>query len=158
MTAAYKKDPDKKGHLIIDEEAAKVVREVFELFVEGYGKTVIARKLNAKAIPNPTEYKRQNGLRYKHNKNINSTLWKYYTISYMLKNEMYIGTMVQNKQKNVSYKSNKAINLPKEKWIRIPDTHEPIINIDLWNKAQKLIKHRFKPWGDTNKIGVFAKR
>ena len=60
----YKKDPDQKGHLIIDEEAAAVVREVFTLFSQGYGKTAIARLLNDRNIPNPTEYKRIHGLRY----------------------------------------------------------------------------------------------
>ena len=60
----YKKDPDQKGHLIIDEEAAAVVREVFTLFSQGYGKTAIARMLNDRGIPNPTEYKRLHGLRY----------------------------------------------------------------------------------------------
>lgn len=61
----YKKDPDRKGHLIIDEEAAAVVREVFALFAQGHGKTNIARILNDRGIPNPTEYKRLHGLRYK---------------------------------------------------------------------------------------------
>lgn len=61
----YKKDPEQKGHLIIDEEAAAVVREVFTLFSQGYGKTAIARMLNDRGIPNPTEYKRLHGLRYK---------------------------------------------------------------------------------------------
>ena len=60
----YKKDPEQKGHLIIDEEAAAVVREVFTLFASGMGKTAIARLLNDRGIPNPTEYKRLHGLRY----------------------------------------------------------------------------------------------
>jgi len=154
----YKKDPEKKGRIIIDEEAAKIVREVFELFVQGYGKTNIARILNERGIPNPTEYKRQKGLRYKTKHNKNSTLWKYFSISNMLENEMYIGTMVQNKQKNASYKSGKKLCLPESEWIKIPNMHEPIIDIELWNQAQNLIAKRFKPWGDTKKIGVFAKK
>lgn len=87
----YKKDPEKKGHLIIDEEAAEIVKEVFLLFSQGMGKTAIARMLNDKGIPNPTEYKRQQGLRYKQPDSKNSTLWKYSAISSMLTNEMYIG-------------------------------------------------------------------
>lgn len=70
----YKKGPNQKGHLIIDEEAANIVREVFTLFSKGYGKTVIARMLNDKGIPNPTEYKRLHGLRYKQPKRKNSIL------------------------------------------------------------------------------------
>ena len=60
----YKKDPNQKGHLIINEEAATIVREIFTLFAQGYGKTAIARMLNARDIPNPTEYKRLQGLHY----------------------------------------------------------------------------------------------
>ena len=101
----YKKDPDVKGHLIIDEEAAAVVREVFTLFSQGYGKTAIARMLNDRGIPNPTEYKRLHGLRYQQPKTRNSTLWKYFAISDMLTNEIYIGNMVQGKYGSVSYKT-----------------------------------------------------
>ena len=77
----YMKDPDKKGHLIIDEEAAEVVRYVFRMFAQGMGKTAIAKRLNDKGIPNPTEYKRRKGLRYKQPPSKNSTLWKYSAIS-----------------------------------------------------------------------------
>ena len=59
----YQKDPKQKGRLVIAEEAAAVVREVFTLFSQGYGKTAIARLLNDRGIPNPTEYKRRHGLR-----------------------------------------------------------------------------------------------
>ena len=59
----YQKDPEQKGHLIIDEEAAAVVREVFTLFSQGWGKTAIARLLNERGEPNPTEYKRLHSLR-----------------------------------------------------------------------------------------------
>ena len=89
----YQKDPKQKGHLIIDEEAAAIVREVFTLFSQGYGKTAIARMLNERGVPNPTEYKRQHGLRYQQPKCRNSTLWKYFAISDMLTNEIYIGNM-----------------------------------------------------------------
>ena len=112
----YKKDPEQKGHLIIDEEAAAVVREVFTLFSQGYGKTAIARMLNDRGIPNPTEYKRLHGLRYKQPTRKNSTLWKYFAISDMLTNEIYIGNMVQGKYGSVSYKTKQNKPRPKEEW------------------------------------------
>lgn len=101
----YMKDPNQKGHLVIDEEAASIVREVFTLFSKGYGKTAIARMLNDRGIPNPTEYKRLHGLRHKQPKRKNSTLWKYFAISNMLVNEFYIGNMVQGKYGSISYKT-----------------------------------------------------
>lgn len=153
----YQKDPNKKGHLIIDEEAAAVVREVFQLFVQGYGKMEIARILNARGIPNPTEYKRQKGLRYYQPKAQASTLWKYFSISNMLNNEIYIGNMVQGRYGSISYKTKQNKPIPKEKWIRVEGTHEPIIDSDLWDRTQQLIQQRAKPFLG-GEIGLFAKK
>lgn len=153
----YKKDPDKKGHLIIDEEAAEIVREVFTLFSQGYGKTAIARMLNDRGVPNPTEYKRLHGLRYQQPKKKQSTLWKYYAISDMLINEIYIGNMVQGKYGSVSYKTKQNKPRPKDQWYIVEGTHEPIIDRDLWDKVQSLISQKAKPF-TTGEIGIFARK
>lgn len=153
----YLKDPDKKGHLIIDEEAAEIVREVFTLFSKGYGKTAIARILNERGIPNPTEYKRRKGLRYKPPQKPQSTLWKYFAVADMLTNEIYIGNLVQGKYGSVSYKSKQNKPRAKDDWIIVEGTHEPIIDMALWNKVQNLLKERFKPF-ITGNIGIFAKK
>jgi len=151
----YQKDPANKGKLLIDPEAAEVVREIFSLYAQGYGKTAIARHLNARGIPNPTEYKRQKGLRYQSPNSENSTLWKYATISHMLTNEMYIGNMVQGKYESVSYKTKQNHPRPKQKWYRVEGTHEALINAELWTQVQKLIQTRTKPL-KTGQIGLFA--
>ncbi|MDD2400900.1 MAG: recombinase family protein [Clostridia bacterium] len=153
----YRKDPDQKGHLLIDEKAAEVVREVFYLFSQGYGKTAIARILNDRGIPNPTEYKRIHGLRYQQPKAKNSTLWKYFAISAMLVNEIYIGNMVQGRYGSVSYKTKKNKPLPKEQWIRVENTHEPLIDRELWERVQTLVKQKAKPF-ISGAIGLFAKK
>ena len=153
----YQKDPDLKGHLIVDEEAAKIVKEVFTLFAQGYGKTNIAKVLNDRGIPNPTEYKRLQNLRYKAPESKQSTLWKYFAISDMLSNEMYIGNMVQGKYGSVSYKTKENKPLPKEQWIRVENTHEPIIDRELWNQVQAMIQQKTKPF-ITGEIGIFAKK
>ncbi len=153
----YKKDPEQKGHLVIDEEAAAVVREVFTLFSQGYGKTAIARMLNDRGIPNPTEYKRQQGLRYKQPTLKNSTLWKYFTISDMLTNEIYIGNMVQGKYGSVSYKTKQNKPRPKSEWYIVERTHEPIIDRELWDRVQAMIAERAKPCY-TGTIGLFARK
>ena len=151
----YQKDPQQKGHLLIDEEAAEVVREVFTLFSQGYGKTAIAKILNEQGVPNPTEYKRQKGLRYQQPESQNSTLWRYYTISAMLRNEMYIGTMVQGKYGSVSYKTKQNRPRPKETWYRKENTHEAIIDQELWNTVQRMLEEKAKPFA-TGKTGIFA--
>ena len=151
----YQKNPNQKGHLIIDEEAAQIVREVFTLFSQGHGRTAIARLLNDRGIPNPTEYKRLKELRYKQPKSKNATLWKYFAISNMLTNEIYIGNMVQGKYGSVSYKTKENKPLPKERWIRVEGTHDPIIDMELWNRVQDLVVQNAKPF-IVGTIGLFA--
>jgi DNA invertase Pin-like site-specific DNA recombinase len=153
----YKKDPDQKGHLLIDEEAAAVVREVFTLFSQGYGKTAIARMLNDRGIPNPTEYKRLHGLRYQQPRRKNSTLWKYFAISDMLTNEIYIGNMVQGKYGSVSYKTKQNKPRLQSEWFRVEGTHEAIIERSLWNRVQSMIAERAKPF-DCGTVGLFARK
>lgn len=153
----YKKDPDRKGHLLIDEEAAAVVREVFTLFAEGHGKTAIARMLNDRGIPNPTEYKRQHGLRYKQSRTKTGTLWKYFAIADMLENEIYLGNMVQGKYGSVSYKTKQNKPRPKSEWYRVEGTHEPIIDRALWNRVQALLAQKARPFS-CGTIGLFARK
>ena len=153
----YLKDPVEKGHLIIDPVAAEVVREVFSLYNQGMGKTAIARELNNRGIPNPTQYKVQSGVAYKVPKNKLGTLWKYSAIADMLQNEMYIGNMVQGKYGSISYKTKKNKPRPKKEWFRVEGTHEAIIDEDLWNSVQSKINENFKPFTG-GKVGVFAKK
>lgn len=153
----YRKDPEQKGHLLIDEEAAAVVREVFHLFASGMGKTAIARLLNDRGVPNPTEYKRLHGLRYQQPKSRNSTLWRYSAISDMLVNEIYIGNMVQGKYGSLSYKTKKNRPRPRSEWYIVEGTHAPIIDRDLWERVQSLLAQRAKPFS-AGTIGVFARK
>ncbi len=153
----YKKDPDRKGHLIVDQEAAAIVREVFVLFSQGYGKTAIARILNDRGVPNPTEYKRLHGLRYQQAKRKNSTLWRYSAIADMLKNEMYIGNMVQGRYGSVSYKTKQNKPRPKSEWYRVEGTHEAIIDRELWDQVQNIIAQRAKPF-HVGTVGLFARK
>ena len=153
----YKKDPENRGKLIIDEEAAEIVREVFNLYASGHGKTHIARLLNDRGVPNPTEYKRLNGYQYKTPSHKLGTLWKYFAISDMLANEIYTGTMVQGKYGSVSYKTGSNKPRPKEQWIRVENTHEAIIDSELWNRVQELIRQKAKPFV-TGKTGLFSRK
>ena len=132
-----------------------MVREVFTLFSQGYGKSAIARMLNDRGVPNPTEYKRRKGIIKTSPKQKNSTLWKYYTIADMLENEMYIGNMVQGKYGSVSYKTKKNKPRPREQWYRVEGTHEPIIEKELWENVKTLREQRAKPF-TTGSIGLFS--
>lgn len=152
----YKKDTELKGHLIVDPEAADIVREIFSLFADGYGKSAIARILNDRGVPNPTEYKRQHGFRYKQPQKTAGTLWKYPAIADILINEVYIGNLVQGKYGSVSYKTRQVKPRPQSQWIRVEATHEPIIDAELWNRVQKKVKSHAKPFSSTGMIHPFS--
>ncbi len=136
----YTKDILNKGHIIPDPAAAVVVQRVFSLYCNGYGKSTIARIFNQEGIPSPSEYKRLSGMKYQ-NKAL-ASLWRYSTIDAMLKNQMYIGNMVQGKYASISYKSRKVMSVEKSKWIIAENTHEPIIDKKTWDKTQMLLSEK----------------
>lgn len=152
----YEKDPNAKGHLIIDEEAAQIVREIFALFADGYGKTAIAKILNDRGVPNPTEYKRQKGFRYSPGVKAASPLWKYHSVQFVLSNEVYIGNLVQGKIGSISYKTKQLVSIPKERWIKVEGTHEPIIDMELWERVQKRISAHYRVSRKTGKVHIFS--
>ena len=148
----YLKDPGRKGRLMIDEEAASVVREIFSMFADGYGKSAIARTLNERGVPNPSAYKRKQGLRYKPPQKAVSVLWTYSTIAHVLTNEVYIGNMVQGRFASVSYKTKELKTRPKSAWIRVEGTHEPIIDMELWNRVRNKVASHARPFAGTGMI------
>ncbi|MBQ3527984.1 MAG: recombinase family protein [Clostridia bacterium] len=133
----YEKDKNERGKLIPDPSAAKTVKLIYKLYLEGYSMTKIANKLNEKNIPCPSEYKKVKGEKYTTSKSCRR--WRYPAISQILRNEMYIGNMVQGKYRSVSYKTKINRPVPRDKWLIVENTHEPIIDKDTWNKVQTLL-------------------
>ena len=152
----YCKDPSDKNHLIIDEEAASVVRMVYELYIEGYGSTKIASILNSKGIPNPSTYKHINGSNYRPSKtSVTGSRWSYTTITAMLRNQMYAGDMVQGRIKKDSYKTNTQHRTKRDEWYIVPNTHEAIIQREQWQRVQKLLDTKNKA-SKSGEVHIFA--
>lgn len=152
----YLKDPEIRGHLIIDPEAAAVVREIYSLFLEGNGKQAIARILNERGVPNPTQYKRLHGMD-RNKRTQSSPLWSYFTITNILTNEVYIGNMIQGRTGTKSYKDQEKVSYPREQWIIVRGTHEPIIQPEIWDRVQALIAQKATP-GQKRSEGIFARK
>lgn len=137
----YKKSEEDKHKLVVDPYAAAVVRRIFHMYISGYGKVRIAKILNEEGILCPSEYKRQNGYNYTNTRKLESTFyWTYSTVDKILKHEMYNGTMVQGTTWREIH--GKAELLAKSEWIKVPGTHEAIIDDETWEKAQRLLKQR----------------
>ncbi len=151
----YQKSPIDKNKLIIDEYAASVVRQVFDLYLAGYGKLRIASILNEQGIICPSEYKKNNGDNYRNSHKLDSTTyWTYSTINRLLQNEMYIGNMVQGRK--IQQMRGKPKVKSRNEWIVVKNTHEAIIEIAKWEKTQDLLNRRARTPKLDNPINIFA--
>ena len=127
----YKRDPADKHHFLIDEETAPIVRRIFSLRACGMTFRRIATLLNEEGVPSPGEfYYRSRGT--SDPRRINHK-WADTTVKALLRNEVYIGNMVQGKSGSLSYKTRKLVSKPQGEWIRVEGTHEPIISRDIWD-------------------------
>jgi len=153
----YMKDPNDHNHLVPDPEAAEVVRDIFQWFVEGTSLIGLAKKLNAMHILNPTAYKEAKGFSYRHPQiKINDGLWSDGTLRRILTNRMYVGDMVQGVNKIKSYKVQVAQRQPEDKWIIVEGTHEPIVSRELFDKAQSIMSRRTRTTPGETTMNIFA--
>lgn len=153
----YKKDTNDKNKLVIDEEVSDVVRDIFNWYIGGMSIRGICFKLNELGIPNPSQYKKNNGYKYQHPySKQNDGMWSHKTISSILKNEMYIGNMVQGRNRIKSYKVHKQISTPKEEWFIVENTHEPIISKKDFSIVQDLLKRDTRTSPSKHKTYLFS--
>lgn len=153
----YRKDPENKNHFLIDDEAAEVVREIFRLFLDGMSKRGIAVRLNELGILNPTAYKRSKGFRYTNpNTARNDGMWSPHTVTIILNNPLYIGTMVQGKHRVISYKVHNTIMTPEEEWFVVEDMHEPIIDKATFDLVQELCRKDTKTAPGKRKVYLLS--
>lgn len=156
-TYGYLKDPNDHHKLIIDEETATVVRMIFDKYISGTSIVGIAKELNTMGIPNPSAYKRLKGYNYRHPVGDSSDgLWPDSSVRRILKNEMYIGNMVQGKNTTVSYKIHQCRAVPKEDWIRVTGTHEAIVDPEVFHKAQALMGRHIRKPPSQNQVHLLA--
>lgn len=153
----YKKDPEDKNHLIIDEYAANIVRTVFNMKLQGYSAGTIADYLNETGVLTPMEYKRSCGMNYKNGFRISiDPVWHPNTVTRILKNEVYTGMTVQGKNRKVNYKVKKLQPVDEAEWIRVPDTHEAIISKDIFDSVQNLLLLETRTAPEKTQVDVFS--
>ena len=155
----YLVDPDNKNHLVIDDYAAPIIRDIFDWYNQGWGYRKIVMQLNELGIPNPTIYKQQQNSRYVNpntDKSTSKGLWTQSTIYNIVRNENYTGTLVQGKSHFVSYKNRKKKKVPKEEWVRVEDCHEPIINRQTWIKTQEKLAGKIRACKITQEVSALS--
>ena len=123
----YTKDSNDKNKLIIYEPEAKIVRTIFNMASNGNQVGTIRDYLNDKDIPtvNKSRYNKE-------------TFWENKTVKLILQNKAYIGDTIQNKRSRISYKNRKLRANPKKQWQIVENTHEPIIDKNVFERVQKM--------------------
>lgn len=154
----YLKSDSDINKLVIDENVAHIVKQIFSWRASGYSTYTINVKLNEMKIPTPTTYKNSIGINInpvnvKGNKVV---FWNETTVRKILCNEAYIGNVVQNKTTTKNHRTKKKINIDESSWIKVKDTHEPIIDIETWDKVQSMVKKRTRISPKTGNINIFS--
>ena len=137
----YVKDSDDKSKLVVDPFAADVVRDIFRWKIEGLSPQNIAIRLNELGIPSPAEYKRLSGSNYKTSFQTSSkAIWSHVSVRRILKNEIYLGVMIQGKRTTPNYKTKTVVTKAESEWLRVEGTHEAIISARDFELVQELLK------------------
>ena len=146
---------DENENFIIDEEAAPVVKQIYNLCLAGNGPTKIARMLTEQQIPTPgtLEYRRTGSTRRYHPGY--ECKWATNTVVHLLENREYTGCLVNFKTEKPSYKLKHSIENPPEKQAVFENHHEPIIDRETWERVQELRKQRKRP-NRYDEVGLFS--
>lgn len=153
----YKKSAENRNRLEPDAYAAEIVRKIYKWKIEGMAAAAIAEKLNKLGILSPREYKISLGMHcYGGFSGVGSSGWSGATVKRILTNEVYLGHLLQGKTERVNYKVKKIQAKPKEEWVRVENTHEPLISEDDFEIVQQLLKTDGRKSPKTGKISLFA--
>ena len=142
----YKRHPEVKNALAIDEETRWIVEKIFDLAVHGAGAAKITRILVNEKVPTPgwINYNRDGTFAniYAGAPKEKAYAWTIAQVKSILKDETYIGNSIHNKQTNISYKNKKKVRKTKEEWFRVENTHEPLVSKEDFARVQDLIATR----------------
>jgi DNA invertase Pin-like site-specific DNA recombinase len=151
----YMKDPANKHRLIVDEDTAPIVRRIFRLRCQGMGQRAISNLLNDERVPPPRAlYYQKKG---RDNPTVCNHLWSKDAVKSILSNECYIGNLVQGKKGTVSYKNRTVVNKTEDQWVRVENTHEPLVSLEDWATVRSLDNRNYRPRKDSDgKVHLFS--
>lgn len=150
----YVKDSKDKHQLIIDPDAAEIVKLIYDLCLQGIARRSIVYHLNDHGIPSPATYRKQKGLPV--SSPSDTPLWGDKAVTLILTNPIYTGDLVQGRRRVKSYKVHQIEEVPEEEWVRVPNTHEAIISRDTFEKVQALLKRDTRRAPRTKELHLFS--
>lgn len=137
----YRKDPADRHHLIVDAETARIVKEIYVLYLAGLSCKMIAMKLTEGAVPTPSQVKKSRGEDLGRR---DCRQWSAGTVRKILRNPVYLGHMVQGKEEKVSFKEKKTHELPENQWFVVKNTHEAIIKEEIFSEVGRRLRRQGK--------------
>ena len=147
----YMRDPDRKGHMVIDPPAAEIVRRIFQMAAEGRTAVEIAQMLNREHTPTPMLYKQsQSGLHRRWNTLHEENFWTDSAVVRTLRDEQYLGKTIYGKRFYDQIGQGHSVKVSKKDWIIVDGTHDSIISQELFDQAQTSL-HEFaerKAWAN----------
>ena len=153
----YKKDPENKNHLVIDEEAGETVKKIFTLFKDGMSIGQISDHLDKLGIPSPMEYKMSSGTRFSSSfRKKAEAKWSYRAVRRILSNEMYIGTLIQGKRGTPNYKVHEVRLRDESEWVRVEDSHDALVSFDDYATVKKLLERDAHCTGEREEGNIFS--
>ena len=151
----YVKHPKDKHQLIIDPDAAEIVKLIFSLFLKGTSKRAIALYLNEHGVPSPSAYKLQKGIPVS-TRGYDDPMWGARMIHSILTNPTYTGDLAQGRSRVKSYKVHEVESVPREEWVEVAGTHEAIIDYETFDKVQALLQRDTRTSPKGREVHLFS--
>ena len=151
----YVKHPKDKHRLIIDPDAAEIVKLIFSLFLKGTSKRAIALYLNEHGVPSPSAYKLQKGIPVS-TRGYDDPMWGARMIHSILTNPTYTGDLAQGRSRVKSYKVHEVESVPREEWVEVAGTHESIIDYETFDKVQALLQRDTRTSPKGREVHLFS--
>ena len=137
----YVKDPEDKNHLLVDAEAADVIRRIFQMAADGAKTWQIAAALNGEGVSSPKNYKVEAGCTRTPWRSIREdNFWTGNLVAKLLRDERYIGKTVYGKRSRDIVGSTHTVKISRNDWVIVPDRHEAIVPEVLFEKAQACMR------------------
>lgn len=152
----YKKSDENKNKLVVDEQAAPNIKNIFDMKLKGYSSKAIADELNHLGVLTPRKYKESQGFKCNGFQNIKGGNWSAKAVNRIIENEVYIGNTLQGKSITLNYKNKKQIEKEKDEWIRVENTHEAIISKEVFAIANTMLKRDLNNSRGKDKIEIFT--
>ena len=153
----YRKSPEDKNRLIVDEDVSEYVQMIFSMYKDGFSIGRIADRLNQMGVLSPMEYKHSAGVKFETVfKTSETAKWTYKAVHRILTNEVYIGVLAQGKRGTPNYKVRVVQFRNEEDWVKVENAHEPLVSYEDFMAVKEMMKRDMRCSPDKDEAHLFS--